>query len=278
MNRIFNRFTLSLIISICIHVIFLFFYLTLSKSENKERELVPLSFRTLPFVPSNIESKNIESKNSLQKQNKIKKAQSKQNKIKEAQSTKNTNANNIKLESSEKLEVGTKTIGDSINENNSENINYENIKTTNTPNLLKNIPNLQEQLKKDLDDVEINKLPSVIKNFLLDIYGHSFNYLNKEEKDYLARNYMLNVRIFQHNADILGYPNIAARFNLEGQPIVEFTLFPDGNISDIIYIRESKINSIDESIKKIIELSIKDLARPNTPIRIRLQGNYFIVK
>ncbi|PAF48794.1 hypothetical protein BKH43_07625 [Helicobacter sp. 13S00401-1] len=122
----------------------------------------------------------------------------------------------------------------------------------------------------------INALPPSAREDIADLYGEKFGNMSLEDKKYIVDSYMLNGQVFQYYANRLGYPSIAAYFGQQGVGVVEFTLYPDGHISDIKIIKSSSFSAIDDQIIELVKLAAKDLKRPPKPIPIRLRGNYFI--
>ncbi|PAF42413.1 TonB family protein [Helicobacter sp. 11S02629-2] len=122
----------------------------------------------------------------------------------------------------------------------------------------------------------INALPPSAREDIADLYGEKFGNMSLEDKKYIVDSYMLNGQVFQYYANRLGYPSIAAYFGQQGVGVVEFTLYPDGHISDVKIIKSSTFSAIDDQIIELVKLAAKDLKRPPKPIPIRLRGNYFI--
>lgn len=290
-----DRYLLSFSLSILAHAlialaIILILYLLPPK---KQQKLMPLTLNlegaknniakdtkggsTTPFNPPPI-SKH---EKNLQKQTQIKKQKVKNKPIQKiieektpkqkvinkiVDKNKTIDANKI-VDKNKVAEESTKDI---------KQIDYSKLRPVN--NTLANpTPSLSASIRKNekLSPLFKNQ-PQSVREDINRLYGEAFGDMSKQEQDYVINSYKLNGEVFQYYANRVGYPPIAAHFNQQGAGIVEFYLYPDGSISDIKIVKSSSFSEIDNSIKHIVDLAAKDLKRPPTKVRVRLQGNYFL--
>lgn len=139
-------------------------------------------------------------------------------------------------------------------------------------------PSLTNTLRNQQNNVNLEKLPPRILEELRRLYGSKLDSLSREEKDYIAESYFLNYAVFQQSADRLGYPKLAAYLKQQGEGIIEFTLYPDGHVDDIRILVSTKYEELDDSMRRVIEMSAKDLKRPPSPITVRIGGRYQIIE
>jgi protein TonB len=93
--------------------------------------------------------------------------------------------------------------------------------------------------------------------------------LSKEEvQSYLSKIYSI---IDRHKT----YPSRAKKFGIQGEVIVQFTLYPTGKISDIKIIKSSGAKFLDvHTLNKVLEAS-KFFPKPPQEIEMRVPIRYF---
>lgn len=111
------------------------------------------------------------------------------------------------------------------------------------------------------------------KKNISEFYGPEFGYLGKEEQEFIINNLAYIGRITQK---YLRYPANAAMLQQGGGNVVEFYLHPNGDISDLKIIKKSGFILLDKNSIKTIEIAYKDYPRPKTKTLIRFYINYFI--
>ncbi len=250
-----DRFLLSVSISLLIHSMLIYIYYIIPTPEKKV-VLRPIS---LGILQTNNIKEQVETKS---QQNTQRQQKTKQNNY--MQTKKDTINNNV-----EKI-----TTKDTLNTN----IDLQKLSVTNgefNPFAISK-PSLIQNLKANEDNEKIEKLPKILQEELVKLYGTELQKMSKEEKDYLAESYFLNGEVFQQTANRMGYPKLAAYLKQKGKGIIEFTLYPDGHIDNIKIIKSTSYEALDDSMREVVELSAKNLKRPPKPIRIRLGGNYDI--
>ncbi|RXK00389.1 hypothetical protein CRU98_04315 [Arcobacter sp. CECT 8986] len=124
-------------------------------------------------------------------------------------------------------------------------------------------------LDKDLLDEETK---SYIK-----LYGKEYDKFTKVQKEFLQDNLKKIGRITQKYLYKRGYPRIAIRTKQEGMNVIEFYLYPNGDISDMKIINSSNYSTLDKNTKETIETAYKDYPRPKEKTKIRIYVHYKIL-
>ena len=144
--------------------------------------------------------------------------------------------------------------------------NIKNIKTSQKEqNLLSFLKIPIEQKYKE--KVKLKQQP------LKELYEDEFEYLSKEELEYLEDNLAMIGYITQKH---LRYPEIAGMTGQEGINIVEFYLFSNGDISNIKIIKGSTYTTLDKNTIKTINYAYKEYPRPKQKTKIRIYTHYSI--
>lgn len=105
------------------------------------------------------------------------------------------------------------------------------------------------------------------------LYGEDFERLGKEEQKFIKDNLGSIGRITEK---YMRYPDVAAQFRQEGTSLVEFYLYPNGDISDMRLITSSGYKTLDKSAMESIWVAYKDYPRPSTKTLIRMYMQYSI--
>ncbi len=139
------------------------------------------------------------------------------------------------------------------------NINSQNTSSTqsNLSQILKNIP------KDQRDEI-------------LDLYGDELGDYGEAERDFIVNNLRDIGRITQYYLNLRGYPPDAGYLGQQGKNAVEFYLHPNGDISDLHIIVDSKSMILDKNSLKTIQIAYKDYPRPTTKTKIRIYVKYYL--
>ncbi len=126
---------------------------------------------------------------------------------------------------------------------------------------------------------------SQISKFLI-VSDGKFNQKNKEIKDLYGENYkeltQKQIAFLADNLSLIGlitqkyleYPYLAARQKLDGTSVIEFFLYPNGDISEIKLIKSSGYDILDSNSIETVEVAYKDYPRPEEKTRIRITVHY----
>lgn len=105
------------------------------------------------------------------------------------------------------------------------------------------------------------------------LYGEDFERLGEEEQKFIKDNLSSIGRITEK---YMKYPDVAAQFRQEGTSLVEFYLYPNGDIDGMRLITSSGYKSLDKSAMESIWIAYKDYPRPSTKTLIRIYMQYSI--
>ena len=156
------------------------------------------------------------------------------------------------------------------------------VKPTYTKELPKKIikPQKKRQTvnKKSLENFLISEpvpldvdMLDVITQKYIKLYGEEYNSFTKVQKVYLQKNLKNIGRITQK---YLRYPAIAVRTGQQGMNIIQFVLYPNGDISDLTLSNSSGYQSLDKNTIETIEIAYKDYPRPKTKTKIKIYVYY----
>ncbi|MFH0708945.1 MAG: hypothetical protein V2A75_01950 [Pseudomonadota bacterium] len=107
------------------------------------------------------------------------------------------------------------------------------------------------------------------------LYGDKFGELSEGEQKYILDNQEVMRRITQGVLDRYGRSRIPDNLRVDETNTIEFYLHPDGSISDIRYLKNSRFAILDDTTKETIELAYAQYPRPaqKTYIRYRVWYN-----
>ena len=106
-----------------------------------------------------------------------------------------------------------------------------------------------------------------------ELYGDEIYSMNLEERKFIESNLSAIGKITQK---YLKYPRIAGRLGQQGDNIVEFYLYPNGDISDLRLISPLGYEILDDNTIRTIEMAYKDYPYPKKKTKIRIRVMYRI--
>ncbi|RXJ82080.1 energy transducer TonB [Arcobacter sp. F2176] len=145
-----------------------------------------------------------------------------------------------------------------------------------TPNYTKlNPTKLQKDTLEDylLTPVKDVKMLDELTQSYIKLYGEEYNSFTKIQKVFLQKNLKDIGKITEK---YLRYPDISVRTRQSGMNIIEFTLYPNGDITHPIITSSSGYEALDANTIKTIEIAYKDYPRPKEPTKIRIYVTYTI--
>ncbi|PKI82016.1 hypothetical protein CP960_01515 [Malaciobacter halophilus] len=269
-NPVMKTFILALIFSIIIHILFLFNYEIEKKPEN--------------FHDKKIENKKKKSSITyvqLKKPKPIKKSKPKI--IKEKPTLKKSKKRDFK---EVKKEIKP--------QKRRENIVKTKKKVIKKPKKILKKQKDFKKVKKEIKPQERRKTvdKSSLENFLLEnpvldkellddvtksyikLYGDEYEKFTKVQKAFLQNNLKDIGRITQKYLSSKGYPRIAIRTKQQGVNVVEFFLYPNGDIKGLKVINSSSYRVLDENSIDTIKIAYKDYPRPKEVTKIRIYVHY----
>jgi len=131
---------------------------------------------------------------------------------------------------------------------------------------------LQKQTVVDIqkEPLDIRMLDQLTQSYIK-LYGEEYNSFTKVQKVFLQNNLKDIGRITQQ---YLRYPSIAIRMRQQGMNIIEFVLYPNGDISTPLLTSSSGSNPLDKNTVRTIEIAYKDYPRPKEPTKIKIYVIY----
>jgi len=125
-------------------------------------------------------------------------------------------------------------------------------------------------------EAKASSKPSIkINDSVKKLYGDKFGELSEGEQKYILDNQETMRRITQAVLDRYGRSRIPDNLRVDETNTIEFYLYPDGSISDIRYLKNSRFAILDDTTKETIELAYAKYPRPaqKTYIRYRVWYN-----
>lgn len=120
------------------------------------------------------------------------------------------------------------------------------------------------------------KRESKLLNNIKDAYGETFGELSPGEQKYILDNQEIMRRITQQVLNRVGRVNIPSEMRVNSSNVVEFYLYPNGDISDITFIEKSNFYILDDTTKETIEYAYSKYPRPEQKTRIRYKVGYYL--
>ena len=106
-----------------------------------------------------------------------------------------------------------------------------------------------------------------------ELYGEEFGALTPNQQKFIKSNLDTIGRITQR---YLKYPAVAGRIGQEGDNVLEFYLYPNGDISDLRLLSTSGYTLLDDNSLHTIKIAYKDYPYPNEKTKIRIRVMYRI--
>ncbi len=107
----------------------------------------------------------------------------------------------------------------------------------------------------------------------LDLYGDEFKSFTKVQKVFLKRNLKGIGQITQR---YMSYPRVSIRTRQYGTNVVEFTLYPNGDISGVLLTTSSGYEALDRGSVNTIEIAYQDYPKPRVATKIKIYMNYIL--
>lgn len=128
------------------------------------------------------------------------------------------------------------------------------------------------KLSKKSLNTGLENIDSKTREYLL-LYGAEYFSYNDETKKYLRNNLSSIGRITQR---YLRYPDISIKTKQSGQNIVQFYLHPNGDITNLKIIGNSRYTALDKNSYKTIKLAYKDYPTPKQKTKIKIYVRYIL--
>lgn len=120
------------------------------------------------------------------------------------------------------------------------------------------------------------KRESRIASDVKELYGSEWGELSAGEQKYLIDNQELMRRLTQQQLNATGSTDIPNNFRVNDNNIIEFNLHPNGDISDIKFIKNSQFHLLDDVTRDTIEAVYWKYPRPAQTTKVRYKVGYFL--
>ncbi len=138
---------------------------------------------------------------------------------------------------------------------------------------------LSQEIKPDKTEntkQKHTKRESRISEDIKEVYGDTFGELSEGEQKYILDNQEIMRRITQEVLNRVGGVNLPNNLRVNESNIVEFYLYPNGDISDIKFIKRSGFYILDDTTKETIEYAYSRYPRPKQKTLIRYRVGYYL--
>ncbi len=130
--------------------------------------------------------------------------------------------------------------------------------------------------KKSEEKQSYSKRTSKINQDIKELYGDEFGKLSAGEQKYIIDNQEIMRRITQEVLNRVGRVNVPRNLRVNEENVIEFYLYPNGDISDIHYIKRSGFYILDDTTKETIEYAYAKYPRPEQKTKIRYKVGYYL--
>ena len=140
----------------------------------------------------------------------------------------------------------------------------------------KTIEKIDEEIKPNIKPRKIIKKPKMDNQTkeLIDLYGDSFDKFDKQTKLFLVK----------HIKDIgaitkrfLTYPSLSIQARQSGVNVIEFVLYPNGSIKNVMVSKSSGYFMLDDNTMDTIYDAYEDYPRPIKPTLIKIFVKYELI-
>ncbi|NPA59395.1 MAG: hypothetical protein GXO30_02850 [Epsilonproteobacteria bacterium] len=132
----------------------------------------------------------------------------------------------------------------------------------------------QEEKTTQKSKMATNGITSDIK----ELYGDEFGKLTQGQQKYILDNQEIMRRITQRVLNRVARVNIRRDLNVNTTNIIEFYLYPNGDISDFKFLKKSGYYILDDTTKETIEYSYSKYPRPTEKTLIRYNVFYNLAR
>ncbi|MEA3522570.1 MAG: hypothetical protein U9R50_06320 [Campylobacterota bacterium] len=130
--------------------------------------------------------------------------------------------------------------------------------------------------KQELTKTTSTKRESRISEDIKKAYGDTFGKLSEGEQKYILDNQEIMRRITQQVLTRVGGINLPNNLRVNEDNIIEFYLYPNGDISDIKFVKRSGFYILDDTTKETIEYAYSRYPRPEQKTLIRYHVGYYL--
>lgn len=117
---------------------------------------------------------------------------------------------------------------------------------------------------------------SLVNENIKEAYGDVFGKLSAGEQKYILDNQEIMRRITQEVLTRVGRVNIPHNLRVNTSNIIEFDLYPNGDISEVRFIDKSGFYILDDTTTETIEYAYSRYPRPEQKTLIRYKVGYYL--
>ncbi len=117
---------------------------------------------------------------------------------------------------------------------------------------------------------------SQVNKSIDEAYGDTFGELSAGEQKYILDNQEIMRRITQQVLNRVGRVNIPDNLRVNTHNIIEFYLYPNGDISEIKFIERSGFYMLDDTTVETIKFAYSRYPRPEQKTLIRYKVGYYL--
>jgi len=136
--------------------------------------------------------------------------------------------------------------------------------------VIKKEPIVKQEVKPKVNKL---KIPPKIKQYI-DLYGDDFEKFDKQTKLFLIKNIK---DIGEVTKRFLIYPQLSVQARQDGVNVVQFMLYPNGSIKDVIIAKSSGYFMLDDNTVDTIYEAYEDYPHPKKPTLIKIFVKYRLI-
>jgi outer membrane biosynthesis protein TonB len=139
---------------------------------------------------------------------------------------------------------------------------------------------LYEDKSSEEKELEQTKLTSGsnITSDVKELYGDEFGKLTPGQQKYILDNQEIMRRITQRVLERVARVNLSPDINVNATNVIEFYLYPNGDISDFKFLKKSGHYVLDDTTKETIEYAYSKYPRPTEKTLIRYNVFYNLAR
>lgn len=122
-------------------------------------------------------------------------------------------------------------------------------------------------------DLDTDLLDDLTKSYLK-LYGDEYNKFTKVQKAFLKNNLRTIGEVTQRYLIYRGYPKISIQTKQEGVNVIEFYLYPNGDIKGLKITNSSGYTALDKNTIQTVEVAYKDYPRPKEVTKVKIYVFY----
>ena len=133
----------------------------------------------------------------------------------------------------------------------------------------------EDKSEQETKQVNVTKnTSSSIAQNIRELYGLKFDTLSTSQQKYILDNQEIMRRITQKVLNRVASVNLTNDININTNNIIEFYLYPNGNMSDFKFLKKTGYFVLDDTTRETIEYAYSQYPRPKEKTLIRYNVFY----